>query len=152
MTEIPPSSTKSNHRFHFNWCLKAYGMFFCGWNLTFIAKIDEIPLNVGCKIAVPRFGCKEPYHIVCLKWLSSILYFNAFHIQVYIMQTLPIIKNRLTKLYCFVLSYNNCLPYKYLIVKAFTSGNRKILYLLRLIFPLNRLISKKGEGTFSEVL
>ena len=49
---------------------------FCGWNLNFVAKIDEIPLNVGCKIAVPRFGCKEPYHVVCLKWLSSILYFN----------------------------------------------------------------------------
>lgn len=58
------------------------------------------------------------------------------------MQTLPIIRTRLTKLYCFVVSYNNCLPYKYLIVKAFTSGSRKILYLLRLIFPLNRLISK----------
>lgn len=58
------------------------------------------------------------------------------------MQILPIIKTRLTKLYCFILSYNNLLPYKYLIVKAFTSGSRKILYLLRLIFPLNRLISK----------
>lgn len=58
------------------------------------------------------------------------------------MQTLPIIKNRLTKLYCFVLSYNNCLPYKYLIVKSLTSGSRKILYLLRLLFPLNRLISR----------
>ena len=34
----------------------------CDRNLNFVAEIDEIPLYVGCKIAVPRFGCKEPYH------------------------------------------------------------------------------------------
>lgn len=58
------------------------------------------------------------------------------------MQTLPIIKNRLIKLYCFTVSYKSCLPYYSLVVKALTTGNRKILYLLRLLFPLNKLTSR----------
>lgn len=58
------------------------------------------------------------------------------------MQTLNFLKNRLNRLCFFVLSSNYYLPYKYIVIKAFTSGRRKILYLLRFLFPLNRLIAR----------
>ena len=58
------------------------------------------------------------------------------------MHTHSLFKNRLNKLYFFVLSSNYCLPYKYIVVKAFTSGRLKILYLLRFLFPLNRVLQR----------
>ena len=59
------------------------------------------------------------------------------------MQTLPIIKNRLIKLYCFAVTYKqNCLVYYSIVIKALITGNRKVLYLLRLLFPLNKLTSR----------
>nr|AOW70816.1 hypothetical protein [Monodopsis sp. MarTras21] len=58
------------------------------------------------------------------------------------MQTLPIIKNQLGKFYCLILHYKKYLPYNHLIVKFFTSGNNKVLYLIRLLFPFTKLTSK----------
>lgn len=58
------------------------------------------------------------------------------------MQTLPIIKNRLIKLYCFAVSYKDYLPYYTLVIKTLTTGNRKILSLLHLLFPLNKLTAR----------
>nr|YP_010451147.1 hypothetical protein NUH79_pgp035 [Vischeria punctata]AOW70921.1 hypothetical protein [Vischeria sp. CAUP Q 202]QFR99739.1 hypothetical protein [Vischeria stellata]UTV00928.1 hypothetical protein [Vischeria punctata] len=58
------------------------------------------------------------------------------------MHTLSFLKNRLIRLYFFVLSSNYYLPYKYIVVKAFTSGRQKILYLLRFLFPLNHILAR----------
>nr|YP_010478577.1 hypothetical protein Ycf19 [Chlorobotrys sp.]UVI60882.1 hypothetical protein Ycf19 [Chlorobotrys sp.] len=58
------------------------------------------------------------------------------------MHTLSFLKKRLSSFYFFVLSSNYYLPYKYLVIKAFTSGHHKILYILRFIFPLDRLIAR----------
>ncbi len=77
-----------------------------------------------------------------LKVTKLIFIFKKPFTQVSLMQTLTHIKIRLVRFYSFVLSSNSYLPYKYIVVKAFTSGRSKTLYLLRLIFPLNRLLNR----------
>lgn len=67
------------------------------------------------------------------------------------MQTLSIIKNRLIKLCFFVSSYKNNLPYYTFIIKTLNTGNRKILSLLYLIFPLKNLTAKLFLILFSSL-
>lgn len=56
------------------------------------------------------------------------------------MQTFYFIKNYLTQLYFFVYSNNNYLSYKYIVLRTFSSGQKKLLYLVRFFFYLSRTL------------
>lgn len=58
------------------------------------------------------------------------------------MQKLYFIKTNITTLYLRLLINSFYLPYKYLIIKAFTSGRIRFLYFLRFFFSLYRFIPK----------
>lgn len=58
------------------------------------------------------------------------------------MQNLYFVKTNITKLYLRLLINSFYLPYKYLVIKAFTSGRTRFLYFLRFFFSLQRVIPK----------
>jgi uncharacterized protein YggT (Ycf19 family) len=58
------------------------------------------------------------------------------------MQKTYFVKNQLRELYSFVLSYDSYLPYKYIIIKAFSSGRKRFLYILRFLLRFKQLMPK----------